>query len=40
MKKRPGLCCHVPECAMSELGIEGQEPSDQEVAMLEAPEDS
>jgi hypothetical protein len=27
------------DTAMSELGIEGQEPTDQEVAMLEAEED-
>jgi hypothetical protein len=27
------------DAAMSELGIEGQEPTDQEVAMLEAEED-
>ena len=27
------------ETAMSDLGIEGQEPTDQEVAMLEAEED-
>ena len=27
------------EAAMSDLGIEGQEPTDQEVAMLEAEED-
>lgn len=27
------------EAAMSDLGIEGQEPTDQEVAMLEAAED-
>lgn len=27
------------DAAMSELGIEGQEPSDQEIAMLEAEED-
>jgi len=27
------------DAAMSDLGIEGQEPSDQEIAMLEAEED-
>ena len=27
------------DAAMSDLGIEGQEPTDQEVAMLEAEED-
>jgi hypothetical protein len=27
------------DAAMSELGIEGQEPTDQEIAMLEAEED-
>ena len=27
------------DSAMSDLGIEGQEPSDQEIAMLEAEED-
>lgn len=27
------------DSAMEELGIEGQEPSDQEIAMLEAEED-
>jgi hypothetical protein len=27
------------EAAMNDLGIEGQEPTDQEVAMLEAEED-
>jgi hypothetical protein len=38
-KKAEDLSEQELDAAMSELGIEGQEPTDQEVAMLEAEED-
>jgi hypothetical protein len=38
-KKAEDLSEDELDAAMGELGIEGQEPSDEEVAMLEAAED-
>jgi hypothetical protein len=38
-KKVEDLSEEQLDAAMSDLGIEGQEPTDQEVAMLEAEED-
>jgi hypothetical protein len=38
-KKAEDLTEEQLDAAMNELGIEGQEPTDQEVAMLEAEED-
>ena len=38
-KKAEDLTEEQLDTAMSDLGIEGQEPTDQEVAMLEAEED-
>lgn len=38
-KKAEDLSEEQLEAAMNDLGIEGQEPTDQEVAMLEAEED-
>jgi hypothetical protein len=38
-KKVEDLSEEQLDAAMGELGIEGQEPSDQEIAMLEAEED-
>jgi hypothetical protein len=38
-KKAEDLTEEQLDAAMSDLGIEGQEPTDQEIAMLEAEED-
>ena len=38
-KKAEDLTEEQLDAAMNDLGIEGQEPTDQEVAMLEAEED-